>query len=76
MEGSVASASLGILWHSPSRAGRSAGLARIVLDALCAWHERRRQREHLLTLDERMLHDIGLTSVDVEREFSKPFWAK
>jgi uncharacterized protein YjiS (DUF1127 family) len=72
----MTSVSMGILVRSPSRTGRSAGLARVVLDALWAWHERHREREHLVMLDERMLHDIGLTSADVEREFSKPFWAK
>jgi uncharacterized protein YjiS (DUF1127 family) len=36
--------------------------------------ERRRQRLALARLDDRMLHDIGLTSADVEGEVTKPFW--
>jgi len=43
-------------------------------DALAVAQERRRQRSALARLDDRMLHDIGLTVSDVEGELSKPFW--
>lgn len=44
------------------------------VDAVLAWAERRRQRRHLAALDERMLHDIGVSAADVEHEVTKPFW--
>jgi uncharacterized protein YjiS (DUF1127 family) len=45
-----------------------------VVDQLFTWHQRARDRQALGQLDEHMLHDIGLSSADVEREVSKPFW--
>jgi uncharacterized protein YjiS (DUF1127 family) len=36
--------------------------------------ERRRQRRALEELDDRALHDIGLTRGDVYCETNKPFW--
>jgi uncharacterized protein YjiS (DUF1127 family) len=39
-----------------------------------AWIERHRQRRSLLALDDRMLHDIGLSHADVASEASKHFW--
>jgi uncharacterized protein YjiS (DUF1127 family) len=41
---------------------------------LASWRERRRARQMLLALDERMLADIGLSRADVEAECGKPFW--
>jgi uncharacterized protein YjiS (DUF1127 family) len=32
------------------------------------------QRRQLAALDDRMLRDVGLNRVDVERETSRPFW--
>jgi uncharacterized protein YjiS (DUF1127 family) len=49
---------------------RVASLLRHVL----AWSERVRQRRALLTLDDRMLKDIGVSRADVLRECDKPFW--
>lgn len=43
-------------------------------DMLLAWLERTRQRRLLVTLDDRMLDDIGLSRSDVLRESDKPFW--
>ena len=45
-----------------------------VIQTLYEWQERARSRAALRNLDERMLKDLGLTSYDVEREASKPFW--
>ncbi len=45
-----------------------------VFDQLAVWRDRRRQRFTLARLDDRMLRDIGLTTVDVQHEISKPFW--
>jgi uncharacterized protein YjiS (DUF1127 family) len=41
---------------------------------LAEWHERSEQRFHLAGMDDRMLKDIGVSSVDAVRESSKPFW--
>lgn len=38
------------------------------------WLSHRRQRQALALLDDRMLKDIGLSRIDVEREIEKPFW--
>jgi uncharacterized protein YjiS (DUF1127 family) len=59
-----------------SRNGLSA-LAELLGDAFTlayGWRDRSRQRRTLLRLDDHMLHDIGLSRSDVEREASKPFW--
>ncbi|WP_431855778.1 DUF1127 domain-containing protein [Azospirillum sp.] len=45
-----------------------------LLDTLAEWHQRAVSRRELAQLDDRMLHDIGVTSADVEREIGKPFW--
>ena len=45
-----------------------------VVEGFLTWQRRHKDRMHLLSLDERMLRDIGVTLVDVDREASKPFW--
>ena len=45
-----------------------------LLDQFLVWHQRVRDRQTLARLDQHMLHDIGLSSADVEGEVSKPFW--
>ena len=45
-----------------------------VLDRFLTWQRRHKDRMHLLSLDDRMLRDIGVTLADVDREASKPFW--
>ncbi|MFQ6022724.1 MAG: DUF1127 domain-containing protein [Acidiferrobacterales bacterium] len=61
-----------------TRAGATADAlqwsAGALVDMLCAWHERARQRRALLALDDRMLKDIGITRADAERQASNPFW--
>ena len=51
-----------------------AGLPRRVLDALLLWQERQSQRRGLMALDGRMLKDLGISRIDAQREFDKPFW--
>ena len=61
---------------SNSRHGLPA-LAELLGDALTlayGWRDRSRQRRTLMRLDDHLLHDIGLSRSDVEREVSKPFW--
>jgi uncharacterized protein YjiS (DUF1127 family) len=41
---------------------------------LLGWAERARQRRALLSLDDWMLKDIGLSRADVMREYDKPIW--
>jgi len=38
------------------------------------WQRRARQRAELARLNERDLHDLGLSRADVEYEVRKPFW--
>lgn len=44
------------------------------LEILLSWHERARQRHQLMSLDPRMLRDIGISRSDAEREYRKKFW--
>lgn len=43
-------------------------------DWLMIWYDRSRERQALLSLDDHMLRDIGLSSADVWDEARKPFW--
>jgi len=38
------------------------------------WQTRITDRRHLRGLNDRMLVDIGIDRVDIEREAAKPFW--
>lgn len=38
------------------------------------WSERRRQRNALMSLDDHLLKDIGVSRLDAEMEGVKPFW--
>lgn len=42
----------------------------LVLD----WRARAAERQVLRSLDDRMLHDVGLSRADVDRELRRPFW--
>lgn len=44
------------------------------VDMLLLFHERARQRQALMALDDRLLKDIGVSRADAEREANKPFW--
>lgn len=60
-----------------SIAGAARGLAGGALrlaERLFEWRERARQREALGALSDRMLHDLGISRADAEREAGKPFW--
>ncbi|MBX9463608.1 MAG: DUF1127 domain-containing protein [Aquamicrobium sp.] len=45
-----------------------------LLRRLWRWNDRHRQRLDLADLDDRMLHDIGITRRMAERECRKPPW--
>lgn len=38
------------------------------------WHDRALTRRQLAEMDDRLLKDIGLTRLDAEQEYTKPFW--
>ena len=42
--------------------------------ALLRWQELAQQRRRLLSLDDRMLKDIGLTRAEAMREGTRPLW--
>jgi uncharacterized protein YjiS (DUF1127 family) len=44
------------------------------MDAIATWGRRVRSRSLLARLDERMLHDLGLSHADAWAEARKPFW--
>ena len=44
------------------------------LDMLLTWQERERQRRQLMTLDTRILSDMGISRADAVAEYGKPFW--
>jgi uncharacterized protein YjiS (DUF1127 family) len=48
--------------------------AQWALATIGEWHRRRRDREQLARLDDRMLLDIGLNRADAEFLINKPFW--
>jgi uncharacterized protein YjiS (DUF1127 family) len=48
----------------------------LVIEVLCKWRRRSRDRAQLAMLDERMLRDIGLSRSDVLAETDKPFWRR
>jgi uncharacterized protein YjiS (DUF1127 family) len=45
-----------------------------LVDTLLIWQARHKDRMHLMSLDDRLLRDIGISAADVDREASKPFW--
>jgi uncharacterized protein YjiS (DUF1127 family) len=47
---------------------------RKVVETIFIWTERARMRRRLLTLDDRMLKDVGITRAQVHGEAEKPFW--
>ncbi|HZQ01893.1 MAG TPA: DUF1127 domain-containing protein [Reyranella sp.] len=38
------------------------------------WRQRSKQRRELAQLDTRSIHDLGLSTSDVQFEVNKPFW--
>ena len=42
--------------------------------AFLEWQERHRSRRDLMRLSDYQLKDIGLSRLDAEEEYSKPFW--
>ena len=64
----------GIADHiNPALSCRLPWLRRAVMQ-LAALDSRRRQRQRLLQLDDRLLADIGISREQAQREAMKPFW--
>jgi uncharacterized protein YjiS (DUF1127 family) len=42
--------------------------------AVLDWQRRAQERHTLMSLDQRMLRDIGVSFADADREARKPFW--
>jgi uncharacterized protein YjiS (DUF1127 family) len=47
---------------------------RKVVGTIFIWTQRAQMRRRLLTLDDRMLRDVGITRAQVHGEAEKPFW--
>jgi uncharacterized protein YjiS (DUF1127 family) len=56
----------------PTRDLRDAATRLVV--ALLRWRELAQQRYRLLSMDDRMLKDIGVTRADALHEGMRPFW--
>lgn len=50
------------------------GLAAVLMRTSRQWWERSRQRRHLVTLDDRLLADVGISRATAYEEYQKPFW--
>ncbi|MFC4351574.1 DUF1127 domain-containing protein [Fodinicurvata halophila] len=46
----------------------------VVLETPVVWMERWEHRQKLRELDDRILHDVGLSRADIYQEARKPFW--
>jgi uncharacterized protein YjiS (DUF1127 family) len=72
------------LWHpahlhpgtlrAPVTLDRLAGAGRRAFATIRTWNRRRRERDQLSALNDRMLSDIGITRADAVFLSSKPFW--
>jgi uncharacterized protein YjiS (DUF1127 family) len=49
-------------------------LAGTAFAAVWTWRFRARSRSQLADLEPRMMRDIGIDPLDLEREIAKPFW--
>lgn len=47
-----------------------------LLDQVAAWQDRAAARRRLASLDDRMLHDIGIDRATADTEATKPFWRR
>lgn len=45
-----------------------------LFDTVSALLDRARERRRLLSLDDRLLRDIGRSRADAEAEYDKPWW--
>lgn len=57
-----------------ARARRAAPSLVAAFDIVFLWRERIHQRRMLMTLDQRLLQDIGIDQAAAAAEYRKPFW--
>ncbi|HLZ66345.1 MAG TPA: DUF1127 domain-containing protein [Aliidongia sp.] len=61
--------------HGKTGQGHSlSDLVTRLFDAIGTWSERSAQRRALAAVSDHVLHDIGISRLDVEGEIDKPFW--
>jgi uncharacterized protein YjiS (DUF1127 family) len=60
------------VWAAVRAAARIAARPDLVYD----WQWRARTRHQLMTMDNRLLKDMGISRYDALREGGKPFWRK
>lgn len=58
---------------SPAKPGPAGWFARLVNRLQCTWRQHQ-ESEQLLAMDDRELHDIGISRVDAIREAGRPAW--
>ncbi len=63
----------GLTYYHPSRSSLARSLAQLWV-TLKLWHRRALERDQLARMDERALHDIGLSRGAIYAELQKPFW--
>lgn len=54
--------------------GRRTSWLPVLVRRLLLWRDLMRERQHLRSLDDHALKDIGISRRDVDREASRPFW--
>ncbi|WP_119168801.1 DUF1127 domain-containing protein [Algihabitans albus] len=59
---------------APLRQSGAVGPLEALINLFIAWQDRANQRHDLAEMDDRLLRDVGLDRLDVEREIAKPFW--
>ena len=59
--------------HFSSRAPL-AGTFTAFAEVIGTWRQRNKERRELAQLDQRSLHDLGLSASTVQFELNKPFW--
>jgi uncharacterized protein YjiS (DUF1127 family) len=65
---------LGHAGFAARRAARTVSLPVRLMDLFALWAARAHERRMLAALDERALHDLGLSRAEAEREAGKAFW--
>jgi uncharacterized protein YjiS (DUF1127 family) len=60
----------GLTNYQPSRVSSVA----LLWETLKLWRRRAHERDQLARMDERSLHDIGLSRSAIYAELQKPFW--
>ncbi len=62
------------LYVENNRAAATQDKSLSFVEQLTVYYHRIKQRRQLLTLDDRMLKDIGISRVDALRVARRPFW--